>query len=372
MVDAPRYSSLLTILKIAGAFTAFLIGAGFATGQEVLQFFASEGLRGVGGAVLFLVVCSYVAVSLLLAGQAHGFRNLEETFRYYTGPLVGTLYTWYTMIMIYSVYTLMLAGAGSVVHEHYGLPVFIANGILALTVLVTLFFGLRGLIDVIGSISPLLIVLIIFISVTAILVNISGIEAGHASAESLDTLRASETWWLSGLLYTALQVTGLFSFLPSLGATIAHRKEAIIAGLLGPVLFFLVLLVLTLALVANLADVTGKMIPTLYLAESVHPLIAPVFVLVLLAGIFTTCAPLLWVVLVKFTPDSSRRYRALAVVLTATGYAGSLMLPFDRFVNLIYPTIGYSGMILIGFMLVKQIRNRSLVGSRTWPGSTSD
>jgi len=361
MFRASRSSSLLTILKIAGAFTALLIGPGFATGQEVMQFFASEGLRGVGGAVLFLAVCSYVSVSLLLAGQAHGFKNLEEVFRYYTGTFLGTLYTWYTTVLIYSVYALMLAAAGSVVHEYFDLPVFIGSALLALAVLATLFLGLHELVAVMGSIGPVLIVLIIYIAITAILGNVSGIEAGHAAAESMDTLRASRAWWLSGLLYTALQVTALFIFLPSLGAATGNKRELIIAGIVGPVLFFLVLLFLILALVANLADVTGRMVPTLYLAESAHPRVTLVFALILLAGILTTCAPLLWATLVKFTPDASRKYRMLAVVLTLVGYVGSLSLPFDRFLNLIYPTIGYSGTILIGFMLVKQIRNRSLV-----------
>lgn len=361
MATAFQSSSLLTIGKVAGAFAAFLIGPGFATGQEVMQFFASEGLRGVGGAALFLVVCSYVSISLLLAGQAHGFKNLEEVFRYYTGPLVGRLYTWYTMVLIFSVYAVMLAAAGADVHESYGLPVFIGSGLMALAVLAALFFGLRALTAVIGWAGPVLVVLLIGIAIAAIVGSASGTEAGDVAAESLDSLRASSAWWLSALLYTGVQLTALFSFLPSVGATIEHRKEAIIAGFVGPALVFLVLLVLILALVANLTTVTGKMIPTLHLAESVHPLLAPVFALILLAGILTTCAPLVWVLLARFTADAGRRYRALAVALTAIGYIGSLTLPFDRLLNLIYPTIGWSGMILLGFMLVRQIRNRSLV-----------
>jgi uncharacterized membrane protein YkvI len=360
MVQASRFSDLLTILKIAGAFIALLVGPGFATGQEVLQFFASEGLRGVGGAVLFLVVCSYVAVSLLLAGQAHGFRDLEEVFRYYTGPVVGTIYTWYTVVLIFSAYALMLAAAGSVVHDHYGLPVYVGSALMALAVLATLFFGLHEVIAVIGSIGPVLVVVVISISVTAILGSATGIEAGHAADDSVNTLRASEFWWLSGLLYAALQVTALFSFLPSLGATVGQKKELIVAGIAGPLVFFIALIAVILALVANLADVTGKQIPMLFLAESAHPLITPAFALVLLGGILTTCAPLLWVTLTRFAPGAARRYRMLAVALTLIGYLGSLALPFDRFLNLLYPTIGYSGTILIGFMLVKQIRNRSL------------
>ncbi|MEG2939940.1 MAG: hypothetical protein RR829_06895, partial [Oscillospiraceae bacterium] len=42
------------VLSYAGAFMAFLIGSGFATGQEVLQYFASYGL---GGGLLVALIC---------------------------------------------------------------------------------------------------------------------------------------------------------------------------------------------------------------------------------------------------------------------------------------------------------------------------
>ncbi len=38
--------SWLNVVKFAGAFIAFLIGAGFATGQEVFQYFAAYGYEG--------------------------------------------------------------------------------------------------------------------------------------------------------------------------------------------------------------------------------------------------------------------------------------------------------------------------------------
>ena len=36
--------NFLTVLKTAGAFIAFLIGSGFATGQEIMQFFVAYGV----------------------------------------------------------------------------------------------------------------------------------------------------------------------------------------------------------------------------------------------------------------------------------------------------------------------------------------
>ena len=39
-------------MTYAGAFIAFLIGSGFATGQEVLQYFSSYGYLGILGVVV--------------------------------------------------------------------------------------------------------------------------------------------------------------------------------------------------------------------------------------------------------------------------------------------------------------------------------
>ena len=35
--------SILNILKFAGAYIAFIIGSGFATGQDIMQYFTSNG-----------------------------------------------------------------------------------------------------------------------------------------------------------------------------------------------------------------------------------------------------------------------------------------------------------------------------------------
>ena len=48
--------SILNVLKFAGAFIAFIIGSGFATGQEIMQFFTSNGLYSLGSIVISLIL----------------------------------------------------------------------------------------------------------------------------------------------------------------------------------------------------------------------------------------------------------------------------------------------------------------------------
>jgi uncharacterized membrane protein YkvI len=347
------------VVKLAGAFIAFLLGSGFATGQEIMQFFVSEGLRGIGGCLIFLAGASYLATSLLLAGQRHGLHSGDAVYHHYAGPLIGTAFSWYAVVVLYSVYVVMLAGTGALLQEHLGIPVYLGAALMALAVFATLFLGLHAMVDVIGSIGPVLVVLIIVVAVAALLHNPRGVAAGSELAATLDVLHASPSWWMSGLVYTALCTLGLAGILPPMGAAVASGRDLVYAGIAGPLLFTLALVLCTLALLSGLPEVNGRMIPMLHLATGAVPAVAPFFPWIILAGIFTTAAPLLWIAVVKFTADGSPRYRALTAALSVLGFGCGIALPFDRLLNVIYPSVGYSGMLLIGCILLRQIRTRS-------------
>jgi uncharacterized membrane protein YkvI len=153
---------------------------------------------------------------------------------------------------------------------------------------------------------------------------------------------------------------GLASFMTPLGATVDSTRQLIVAGIVGPLLFVLTLVCIVLALFSGLPEITEVGIPMLYLANNAAPYLAPLFSGIITLCIFTTAVPMLWATLVRFSDDGSRRYHMLAFGLTAFGIIGATALPFNELLNIIYPTIGYSGFILIALMLIKQVRTRSL------------
>lgn len=351
---------LAVVLCLSGAYTAFLIGSGFATGQEILQFFAGFGLRGLLGCLLVLTGSAYLAVSFYLAGHRYGLRNSDDVFRHYAGPRLGPVSGWYTVAVAYSIYVVMLSGAGAVLHQHVGVPVEFGAAAMAVAVCLTLYFGLRELVDVIGAIGPLLVMLILVIAGAALFANPDRVLTGAAAAGTAPVLRAAPTWWMSAFVYLSMTQAPLAAFLPPLGATTTDPRSLWWAGVLGPLLFTLALALCTLALIAGLPEIGGQLVPMLELATRVTPRVGMIFPWIIVAGIFTTAAPMLWIPAVRFAADASPRYRVLVVLLGAVGYAAGVALPFDRLLNLIYPTIGWSGSVLVVFVVWKQIRTRSL------------
>jgi uncharacterized membrane protein YkvI len=352
----PGQFSWLAVLKIAGAFTAYLIGSGFATGQEAMQFFVAYGALGVLGAALSLILFIYVCGSLMLAGKHYGLTRNEDVFRFYCGDYIGVFLTWYTMIFIVAVHAIMLAGAGATLEQAYGLPAFAGSCLMALLSMVTLLLGLEKILDALGVLGPLIVVLTISIAVLS-LVNAEGALAQHSQqALELDLLKASPHWLFSSLLYVGMTLPGLASFLPAVGATTHNDREIKVSSVIGPAFFIGAMVLVVLALMYRIGDVHDAQVPIMVLASQVMPVYGSIFAVIIFMGIFTTVTPLLWTVCARFASEGTARYRSLVVGLTLVGLFGGTLLPFGKLINIIYPTVGYAGLLFLVCAIFRDIR----------------
>ena len=69
-------------IRIAGSFIAWVIGSGFATGQEMLRFYARFGLYGYGAVAVNLVGFLGMAYLLMRTGFEHKKNRALITFNF--------------------------------------------------------------------------------------------------------------------------------------------------------------------------------------------------------------------------------------------------------------------------------------------------
>ena len=342
------------VLTYAGVIIAFLIGSGFATGQEILQYFTSYGYWGVfGTGLVVLLLMSYVAVEFFTVGQAKKFERPSLIFHYYCGKHLGTFFDFFSILFVFLSFAVMVSGAGAVFEEHYGLSKYVGGIGLAVAVGITVWFGLKNLVDVIGKIGPVIVLIAVSLGILGIIRNPGGIAEGHALLGGLELTQASSNWFMSGLSYVGFCMLWLAAFLTALGKTARSRKEAAAGGLLGATAFSIACIIVGLGLLANIARVNGTEIPMLVLARDLSPVLAAGISVMILAGIYTTAIPLLWTVSSRFFADKTRRFRYLTLALAAIGTFVGLVLPFSQMVNFVYVVNGYVGVVLLILMLVK-------------------
>lgn len=364
-LDTVEKVSVLRVLTYAGAIIAFLIGSGFATGQEILQYFTSYGYWGVfGTGLLVLVLMTYVAVEFFVVGQAKKFERPSMIFHYYCGKHLGTFFDFFSILFVFLSFTVMVAGAGAVFEEHYGMSRYVGGIGLAVVVGISVWFGLTSLVDVIGKIGPLIVVVAIALGLMGILRNPGGIAEGNALLAGMELTQASTNWFMAGLSYVGFCMLWLAAFLTALGKTARSRKEASSGALFGSLAFSVACIVVGLGLLANIARVGGTEIPMLVLASDVSPVLAAGISVMILAGIYTTAVPLLWTVSSRFFADKTPRFKYLTIALAVVGTVIGLVLPFSQMVNIVYVVNGYVGILLLVLMLVKTgtrlVRRQSL------------
>lgn len=344
------------VITYAGTFIACLIGSGFSTGQEVLQYFSAYGYQGVLGEIVVFLLFLYVGVDFVTVGQKHQFPKGSDIYKYYCGNIVGSFYDYFSIAFIYMSYIVMIGGAGATLHQQYGIPTYVGGIIIGILGACTVIFGLEKLVNVIGKMAPVIVVLIITLGVSAILKNPQGLTKVNEVLPKLHLLKASSNWFYAAASYVGFCMLYLAAFMASMGKSSKREKDLVLGIIFGTIGFSMALLIISLGILANIEQLAGTMVPSLTLAANIHPLVAIVFSFIVIAGIYTTSVSLLWQVVARFSEEKTCKFRTLTVALATIGVFAGLKIPFDRLVNIIYVINGYVGIILLGFIIVKTIR----------------
>lgn len=187
--------------------------------------------------------------------------------------------------------------------------------------------------------------------------NLGGIAVADQVLTTINVPGASSSWVFSGVLYGAFPLAGLMPFIAGMGKQARSSTDTLLGGLFGGVTFVAGAMILSTGLLANIGEVHDKQIPSLVIAAKIFPLMASVFAVMLLASIYTTAVPLLWTACNRITTDeNSTRYKVGALILIVISCFGG-QLQFGKMVGIVYPAIGYMGLILIvGMIYTKYIR----------------
>ena len=354
--------SLPQVIAMGGAFMGFVIGSSFASGQECLQYFSGHGVWGsIGVGIIALILYVWFNTVIIEDGRNLRLKQTNKIFEYYLGKYLGTFCEWFTPIMLFFVYAMMISAACSTFQEYYGINGDIGRVIMIVASLATVLLGLKKLVQIMGIISPFLLVGIIVISIMAIVDNPQGIKDADEILKTVETNSTFSKWYTSGLMYGAYTVTGVVPYLAGIGASTAtNKKNAIWGGIFGGGAFIIAVMIMNFGLLANIDVVYSLEIPSLYVADQVSPIFGQIFAILLILGIYTTAVPMMFTACNRVSEDEkSTKFRIAAVVTAIVGFVGG-QLSFSTMVGIIYPISGYVGLIIFaGMIYTKYIKKKT-------------
>ena len=117
-------------IAISFAFIGIVVGAGFASGQEAMQYFVAFGTQGIWGALLSSALMLVGGISILQLGSYFQATEHMEVLGNITGKVMGWVLDISTIITLFSIGFIMFAGAGANLNQQFGIPVWIGACLL--------------------------------------------------------------------------------------------------------------------------------------------------------------------------------------------------------------------------------------------------
>lgn len=332
------------ICQIASAFIGIIVGAGFASGQEVLQYFTSFGYMGTAAAVVATALFAYLGMMLTWLGSRTSTLSHKTVIYQISGRYIGVIVDYVIIFTLFGVGVVMIAGAGSILNQQFGLPPYIGSVVMTLLMGATLMLQVNRVVALIGSITPFLVLALALICGYSLLTMDRTFAELAPIAESIESTLPH--WLVSAVNYVSFNIAVGAAMSLVMGGAEKNENIAKWGGLLGGAGIGVLIMVSHLAMFSQIDTIAGYPLPLLKIIDGISPWLATAMSFVLFGMIFSTGASMFYAFVARFvemrTPAGNRFSIATLVIGFVASFAG-----FTKLVALFYPLIGYLGLFLV-------------------------
>ncbi|SES05934.1 YkvI family membrane protein [Corynebacterium cystitidis] len=347
---------LKQVVKIGLAFVGIIIGAGFASGQETMQYFVAFGAWGIVGAIVSSLIMIIAGVSLMQLGSYYQAKEHMSALANVSSRAVTLLLDVSTTVTLFAVGFIMFAGAGSNLNQQFGWPLWAGAALMLALVLVVGLLDVDRVTYVIGFITPFIFVFILIATGWAIANASPDITALNVASQEVSTTLPN--WWVAALNYTGFNVITATSMAIVIGGSFLDTKVAGWGGLFGGLIYLALLLLLAVSLFFEVELVNGDDLPALTLINQINPALGVAMAVVIYGMIFNTAISMFYALGKRLTKGRPKRFYPVFVVACLVGFILSFV-GFKELIGFIYPLLGYLGLFLIAVVTVAWLRGRS-------------
>ena len=328
--------------KTAAVFIGTVVGAGLASGQEVLQFFTLYGFYGIIGIVicgLLYILTGVITVDLSYKHKATSYNDLIYLS---CGELLGSVVDVLTTLFLFGSTVIILAGSGSLFLESLGIPKIVGIIVMAVLTLSAVLYSTKGLIFINSIIVPCMITVIAIISVNVFLNK--SISLPPVGYKIINAPVYKEKWFLSTLLYMSFNMLSATGVLSPMTRDINSPKAMVNGTILGAVGLFFLTGIMDIILLLNEPVIFNYSIPMLYIASTISTGIKIALSVVMWLEMFSTAVSDTYSLAKKINHSFNIGYKKSAIMILILAFPFT-WLGFKRLITFLYPIYGAVSLI---------------------------
>jgi uncharacterized membrane protein YkvI len=243
-------------------FQSLIIGGGYGTGRELVEFFLREGpisgLVNMGVATVIWSVVLAICFEFARKGRYYEYRS-------FIGGLLGKW--WFTYEILYLiglvlVVSVMGSASGEIFSEMFGLPELVGIIIMMFLVGFIVYNG-TTLVEKVLSFWSIVLYAAFAMMFLAVFIMFSNDISLSFSQQAIDT-----NWTMGGVKYAAYNI----GLAPAILFCVRHfdsRKEALISGIIAGIIGMLPALVMFIAMLSQFPQIISETVPVNIILEKI-------------------------------------------------------------------------------------------------------
>jgi len=362
---------LKNILNISMVIIGSIIGAGFASGQEINTFFYKYGIIGILGIIISILLISLIIYKVFLIIKKENINtyknfleNIFENKKIIKNKMkinnkkinylkiinkknkylnISNITNIIINIFLIISFFIMIAGFGAYFKQQYNINELLGSGILAGICFIIFMNNVEGLVKINKYLIPILIFFMIIIGIK----NINNLNIIEINNKKIINNFFSAI--LSGIIYASYNIILLIPVLITLKNKIKKNNIFLISFFSGIILFILSLIIYFLLINIKI-NINQIEMPAVYVVGKYFPEFKKIYEFIILTSILTTAISEGISVLENMCKNR-KSYTQFAIILCITSVFFS-KIGFSNLINLLYPIFGILGFFQI-FIILK-------------------
>lgn len=331
--------------RLASVYIGTVIGAGFASGQEIIQFFAVFGYRGLLACIFSALLFSVVGAIVFYLVYKNRIRGYEELITPIFGKTLSKIVEMIITSYLFISFCIMIAGSGAIFKQQLNMSYNLGIAIMIICILLTFMFSIRGIAAVNSILVPLLIVGIAVIGGMTILKEGFSFNSFYG-AEYTKT----GNWLTSAVFYMSYNSIAAIVIMTSMLPIIPSKKDAVKGGIMGGLGLGVLAIFILIPSLILFQDIYHLEIPMLRVASRLGSKGSIIYAVILWCAMFTTAVANGFGCIKRLSSAFSINQRFLSLIFCIAVIPFS-KLGFSNLVSTLYPIFGYLGCIIVIFII---------------------
>ncbi|MFD2213183.1 YkvI family membrane protein [Metabacillus endolithicus] len=337
--------SWIASFQVAAVYVGTVVGAGFATGREIVEFFTKYGIFGLAGILLVGFIFVYIGTKMLILSKRINAASYQDLMIFLFGKKIGRFINIFMLIILLGLTSIMLSGAGAIFKEQLGLSVRLGVIITILLTIAVMFFGIKGLFSVNIIVVPMLILFSTILAVQSFSIE--------ALSVMPDKTSATFKWILSAVSYAAFNLTMAAAVLVPLANEIQDEKVLKRGGILGGVFLTAILISSHIAL-STLPNVMDYDIPMAEVMKTTFYAIYFIYIAVIYGEVFTSVIGNLYGL--ERQVASFLNIPSMIIVCSILCVAAFISkFGYSSLISTLYPIFGYVCLGVLLLLMIKRV-----------------